>query len=314
MIAFGVAITDGEQYSRFAEPGIKRAAEADSVLMPHQATGSIFRSYNILLDQAKKRGDLEALVLVHQDAEIVDSEFVPKLREALKTPDVGVVGCVGAVGVRSIAWWEGAVTWASFTHRYEEMGGGELPALSWKNDEKAPFAQTGEVDTIDGFVMCFSPWAIENIRFDESLGTKLHGYDFDYCLQVREAGKKVVTADFKVIHNHSLELVSDPETWVEAHIKIAEKWEGRMLNAADGGTNWEARARRAEAEAAVARTQAVAAMLQGDAKALYWERALDEWKASIGWKLTEPLRKANKLRRDMREKRTANGHSRIPRS
>ena len=72
-----------------------------------------------------------------------------------------------------------------------------------------------------------SPWAVRNIRFDESLG-QLHGYDFDFCLQVREAGRKVVTADFKVIHHHSLELVSNPETWIEAHMRVAEKWDGRM--------------------------------------------------------------------------------------
>ena len=32
---------------------------------------------------------------------------------------------------------------------------------------------------------------MRNVRFDESLGA-LHGYDFDFCLQVREAGRKVV--------------------------------------------------------------------------------------------------------------------------
>jgi hypothetical protein len=302
MIAFGCSITDLEQYESYAEPGIRLAAEPDSHVMPHQAASSIFRSYNILLEQAAKLPDLEALVLVHQDAEIADPDFCAKLRRALADPDVGVVGCVGAVGVRSIAWWEGSVTWASFTHRYSEMGGGDLPALTWKKDETPPFARTGEVDTIDGFVMCMSPWVVQNIRFDETLG-QLHGYDFDFCLQVREAGRKVVTADFKVVHNHSLELVSNPDTWVEAHMRIAEKWEGRMLNGDGPGTDWKMRARRAEAEAAVARTQAVAAMLQGDAKVRYKERALDEMKDSIGWRITEPLRRANQVRREIARRR-----------
>ena len=92
---------------------------------------------------------------------------------------------------------------------------------------RPPYARTGEVDTVDGFVLVLSPWAVRNVRFDESLG-KLHGYDFDFCLQVREAGRKVVTADFRAIHHHSLELVSDPETWIDAHIRVAEKWDGRM--------------------------------------------------------------------------------------
>jgi len=300
MIAFGCAITDPEQYSKFAEPGIELAAAAEpgTKLLPHQATSSIFRSYNVLLDDAAKLPDLEALVLVHQDAEIVDPDFMPKLRQALEGPDVGLVGCAGAIGVRSLAWWEGAVTWASFVHRYAELGGGDLPAFSWRPEETPSFARTGEVDSIDGFVMCFSPWVVQNIRFDESLG-RLHGYDFDYCMQVREAGKKVVTADFKVVHNHSLDLVSNPDSWVEAHIRLTEKWEGRMLNGDPRGTDWKRRALRAEANASVARAEAVAAGLKSDAKALWYERRLDEMKESIGWRITEPLRRANQIRRKL---------------
>ncbi len=49
------------------------------------------------------------------------------MREALSDPDVAIVGCVGAVGVRSIAWWQGALTWAGVTHRYPEYGGRRLP-------------------------------------------------------------------------------------------------------------------------------------------------------------------------------------------
>ena len=107
------------------------------------------------------------------------------------------------------------------------------------------------METIDGFVIVFSPWAIENLRFDESLG-RLHGYDLDLCLQARAAGKKVVTADFRVIHHHSLELIGDKEGWIAAHMQIAEKWEGPLPDHG-GRENWKLRARRAEAEAAAAR-------------------------------------------------------------
>jgi hypothetical protein len=295
MIAFGTSITSPDAYRRYAEPGIRRAAEPDSVVYPFAAAGSIFRSYNLLLDTAAARDDLEALVLVHQDAEIVDSDFCAKVRRALGDPDVGVVGCVGAIGVRSIAWWEGSVTWASFIHRYGEHGGGDLPAFSWKADEMPPYARTGEVDTVDGFLMAISPWVVRNIRFDESLG-QLHGYDFDFCLQVREAGRKVVTADFRAIHNHSLELVSNHDTWVEAHMRIAEKWEGRM-GVGDGGDDWKLRARRAEAESEAGRAAAVSTQLQSDARELELQRALDETTESISWRLTEPLRRVNAWRR-----------------
>ena len=309
MIAFGTAITDPEAYRRYAEPGIKLVAEPDSEVIANLPSGSLFRSYNLILDMVADREDLEALVLVHQDGEIVDPDFCRKLREAFSDPDVGVVGCAGAIGVRSIAWWEGSVTWGSFVHRYQELGGGDVPAFSW-NGELPPYARPGEVDTVDGFVLALSPWTVRNLRFDESLGA-LHGYDFDLCLQVREAGHKVVTTDFKAIHHHSLDLVGDPEGWVAAHIRVAEKWDGRMPHVGVVGGDWKQRARQAEAEAALAVAQAMSNQLKGNARALQLEREIEVMRTSIGWRMTEPLRRLNYWRRRLAGKRAdADRHTR----
>ncbi|MQA76420.1 MAG: hypothetical protein GEU88_19195, partial [Solirubrobacterales bacterium] len=268
MIAFGSAVTAPDTYESYAAPGIRLAAEPDSEVMAHAADGSLFRNYNLLLDRAAEFDDLEALVIVHQDTEIVDPQFCAKVREALADPQVGLAGCVGAIGVRSIAWWEGSVTWASFTHRYpeSEFGGGEFPGFAWVDEDKPPYARVGEVDSVDGFLMVLAPWTVREVRFDESLG-KIHGYDFDFCLQVREAGRKVVTADLRVVHHHSLTLIGDPDVWVEGHMRVAEKWDGRMPNVGSVGGDWKQRARRAEAEAAVLRNQFVSAGLHGQAHA-----------------------------------------------
>ena len=294
MIAFGSPVVYPEIYERYAEPGIRYAAEPDSRVFAFRAASTIFRSYNLVLDKAAALDGLEALVLVHQDTEIVDPDFCAKVRQALSDPQVGVVGCIGAIGVRSIAWWEGSVTWASFIHRYSELGGGDLPGFAWKAAEMPPYARTGEVDTVDGFLLVLSPWTVRNIRFDESLG-RLHGYDVDFCLQVRAAGRKVVTADFHAIHNHSLELVSEPDEWVEAHMRVADKWDGRMPGVGQGGGDWKQRARRAEAEAEAARATVVSKQLQYDAR----ERAIGEFTDSISWRITAPLRGANRWRRSV---------------
>jgi glycosyl transferase family 2 len=285
MIFFGTALTAPQIYDRCAAPGIRRAAEPDSKVVAHQSAGSLCRNYNLLLDQAGALEDLEALVLVHQDAEIVDTDFCQTVRAALSDPEVAVVGCAGAVGVRNLAWWEGAVTWASFTHRYQELGGGDFDALSWHADKVPSFAQTGEVDSIDGFVMVLSPWAVRELRFDESLGT-LHGYDFDFCAQARAAGKKVVTADFRAIHHHGLDLIRDPNTWIEAHIRLAEKWDGRLPNPGAPGSDWRQRALRAEAEAAATKGAAVSAQLKAEALG----REVSRMRQSTSWRLTAPLR------------------------
>ncbi len=199
------------------------------------SVGSIFASYNALLEQFAARDDLDALVLVHQDAEIVDADFCQTIRRALEDPDVGLVGCVGAVGVRSIAWWEASVTCASFINRYEEHGGGDLASFSWAWSEAPAYARVGEVETLDGFVLVLSPWVVRNIRFDESLG-QFHGYDLDLCLQVRAAGRKVMTAGFRAIHHRQLEMVPDPEQWIDAHMKVADKWDGQMGIGTGSGT------------------------------------------------------------------------------
>jgi len=295
MIAFGCSITVPDIYERCAKPGIQLAAEPDSELFALASAGSVFRSHNLILERAAGCDDLEALVLVHQDAEIVDPDFCSKLRRALRDPDVGVVGCLGAVGVRSIAWWEGSVTWASSFYRYGELGGGELPATAWNGDENPSYPRTGEVDTVDGFLLALSPWVVHNLRFDEALGLP-HGYDFDFCLQVRSAGRKVVTEDLEVAHHHALSLVANPEPWIEAHMRVAEKWEGALPNASGGG-DWKQRARRAEAEAAAAWLLASSKLLQADARARRHEARLKLMTDSLSWRITAPLRRLNAFRK-----------------
>lgn len=306
MVAIGSAITSLEKYEKYAVPGIELAKEPDTEVLSFGSTGTLFRSYNLLLDQAAKMEDLEFLVLIHQDAEIIDPEFVPKIREAMKDPDVALVGCAGAIGVRSIAWWEGAVTWASFTHHYEELGGGEIPGLTWLATDTPSYANLGEVDMIDGFVIGFTPWAIQNLRFDEITGGALHGYDFDICHSARDKGKKVVTADLKVIHHHSIELISELDTWVNAHIAFSEKWEHMLPSpeGPDGDNSWENRARRAEAEASAARTLAGAGHLINESM----ERELAELKASKSWKVTKPMRDFTRIFKRRQSKREEAAH------
>jgi hypothetical protein len=299
MIAFGCSITDAHTYERHAVPGIRLAAERDSKVLVFRDAGSIFRAYNLLCEQASRLDGLEALILVHQDAELVDPALCEKVRGAFRDPQVALAGCGGAVGVRSIAWWEGSTTWASYTHRFEEMGGGEIPGLSWH--EKHPdYARTGEVDSLDGVLIAMSPWAVRELRFDESIG-RLHGYDLDICLQARAAGKKVITIDTRLIHHHSLDLMEDPEGWIAAHMKIAEKW-GDVLE--DGRSqDWRQRARRAEAEADATRLQLRAAQHHITRLA----EDFDALRHSKSWRLTAPFRALGRLFRRIRHPRKPAG-------
>jgi hypothetical protein len=289
MIAFGVAITRPDVYRACAQPGIRRAAEPDSAVHELSATGTIYESYNALLERAAPEDALEALVLVHQDAELMSPDLCSTIRRTLADPAVGVVGCVGAIGVRSIAWWEASVTLASFINRYTEHGGGDLHSFSWEWEKAPPYARAGEVDTLDGFVLALSPWAVRTLRFDEALGP-FHGYDLDFCLQVREAGRKVVTADFRAIHHRPLRMLPEPQEWIDAHIRVAEKWDGRMPRIGDAPGTWRERALRAEAERDAALADARSTALAIDAQTRMLEHALAETRTSISWRLIAPLR------------------------
>lgn len=294
MIAFASSVTKPDVYARCAKVGIERAAESDSEVVAAEASGPISRSYNALLDRFAGRDDVEAVVLLHQDTEIVDPDFCARVRDALEDPQVGVAGCVGAIGVRSIAWWEGSVTLSSFANRYEEHGGGDLPGFSWAWSEAPPYAQVGEVDTVDGFLLVLPPWTVGKIRFDEQL-SDFHGYDLDFCLQVREAGRKIVTADLRALHHRGIEMLPDLESWITAHMRIAEKWDGRMPGVGQAPGSWEERARRAEAERDAARSIAHTKRLERQARLLQVERALAEARGSISWRLTAPLRRLRRL-------------------
>jgi hypothetical protein len=132
-------------------------------------------------------------------------------------------------------------------------------------------------------VLGLTPWAIRNLRFDESLGQAIHGYDFDLCLQARTKGKKVVTADLKVVHHHDLKLIRDVGNWIEAHIKIAEKWDGKvpLVGEEGGGNDWKARARRAEAQASAERMISLSSRLYRDARIEKLQRGIDHERAQL---------------------------------
>ena len=149
------------------------------------------------------------------------------------------------------------------------------------------------MDTVDGIVIVMSPWAVRELRFDESLG-QMHGYDLDICLQARAAGKKVVTADFRVVHHHSLDLVGDPDGWVAAHMQLAEKW-SEVLDS-DAGTDWRRRARRAEAELELTRIW----LHQSREQLTRLAQAYEGLERTRSWRLTAPLRALAGLARRIR--------------
>lgn len=283
MIAFGCSITMPDVYAACAATGIARAGEADTRVFAHAAVGPLARTYNLILDEAARLDDLEALVLVHQDAEITDPQFLSHVREVLSDPQVGVAGAVGIRGDVGIAWWDGELAYASMGYRFGELGGGYRERLGWETPGQEP----GEVDAVYGAVLVLSPWVVRNLRFDESLG-QAYGYDYDLCRQVRAAGRTVRAAPLRIDHHHALVLVHDPEGWAVAHARIREKWDEAV--GAPDGREWKQRARAAEADAAAAKLRAASMLLLAYAAAQTHDDELAGVESTRSWQLTKPMR------------------------
>jgi hypothetical protein len=207
MIAFAACIGSEEKFRTLAQPGLRMACEPDSLVAEVTTDSSIFEAYNEVLDAFSERDDLEALVLLHEDVEIVDSDFCGKLRRRLAEPDVAVLGVVGARAVTSLAWWEGEGRGRCLeTRGLVDFGGG-----------------SHDVDAVDGLLLVLSPWAVRNLRFDADGFSGFHGYDADICFQARAAGKRVVVEEIAVVH-HTKGGYGDVDAWRACDAAFRAKW------------------------------------------------------------------------------------------
>jgi GT2 family glycosyltransferase len=207
VIAFAACVAQPEVFSTRALPGLRRVAEPGFTFAELSTTTSILEAYNEALDHFSAEADLEALVLLHEDTELLDPEFGTLVRAALADPDVAVVGAVGARNVTSLAWWDG------------EMAGG---VLETRGRIDHGYART-DVEAVDGLLMVLSPWAVRNLRFDAATYTGFHAYDVDFCFAARAAGKRVEVTPLTIMH-HTKGGYGDKTAWDEANRRFQAKW------------------------------------------------------------------------------------------
>ena len=146
MILYGCAVTDGDTFARFAEAGVRRLTPGagGAELLAQPSVGSVARNYNLLCGRAAEREDLEALVLFHQDVEIVDPGFSAdraldarrprgggrRLRRGDRGAGPGLVGGVDHLGV-------GDAALRGVRRRRRD------PGVSWRRDEKPELRRHG---------------------------------------------------------------------------------------------------------------------------------------------------------------------------
>jgi GT2 family glycosyltransferase len=212
MIVFGTGVTDRVTYERYAAPGIARVSERDSIALTRTGT-TLQAAYNSILAEVAPIDALEAVVLLHQDTAIIDAEFTSKVRAALSDPRVSVVGTLGARDVRGIAWWKGRT--------FGQVG---APGASL---DGTYFAEVSygwhEVEAIDGLLLILSPFAARTARFDERFAPVFHGYDVDFCFEVRARGGRCVVGPIAATHYGTAAPFPNPD-WIRADLLWQRKW------------------------------------------------------------------------------------------
>lgn len=223
VIAFAACVADAEKFATIAAPGLRNATEPGSVLIEAETTSSIFEAYNEVLDAVGDRDDLEALVLLHEDTEILDPGFCAKVREVLADDSVGLIGVVGGRGGDGLAWWDAPQKAGRVTETRGVIDFGTHGVV--------------DVDAVDGLLLVLSPWAVRELRFDTATFTGFDAYDADICAQVRAAGRRVVVAELEVAHRHTRTGTSrtaedggadttDDSSYTRADELFRAKWQG----------------------------------------------------------------------------------------
>ncbi len=206
MIAFATAVSDRATYEAVALPGIERAAEEDSAVLTRYGHDSIQRPYNEMMDEAARLPGLEALVLLHQDLELLDDSLPRRLRRVFGDPAVGLMGPLGARVSKPHAWL--------------------CPDLAFGTmdpDSRPPAVGEEEVDVLDGALLVVAPWAVRALRFDERLAGCFHGYDVDFGLRLAALGGRAICCAVPCVHRR--ERKDDYDGEAAAGATLAKMWD-----------------------------------------------------------------------------------------
>lgn len=213
-IVYACCVGSWEKFDRYVAPrtGGRR------VITKFGYTG-IARAYNEVLDVVRYWDDVTALVFVHDDLELTDPDAEDKLTVSLRDPGVALVGVAGGQQPTNehevLAWWDVS------------------PCVGHQLTDSCMIdfgTRSGEVHTLEGSLIAFSPWAVRHLRFDEGV-PGFHGYDVDIGLRARSRGRRVVVADIDTHHHTLVGFRSEEEAvaWRRSNAYVTAKWDVRRV-------------------------------------------------------------------------------------
>jgi glycosyl transferase family 2 len=222
-VAYGCVTNSLDRVQRYVLP---RVGDRSLTLLWNQT--SMTQAYNAILD-AHLGNPPDALILIHDDLELVDPDTEAKFLDALKLPNVALVGVAGGFGhveAHGLAWWNGHTI------------GHQLTDSGMLNFGPREGPREGFVTAIEGSVMTVGPRFIREIRFDETF-TGFHGYD-DIGMVVNVVhNMNVWVADVDTHHHTTLgfKSIESEQAWLEADRKFRAKWAVQTKDEVEGNVS-----------------------------------------------------------------------------
>lgn len=205
VIKYGCCVGSEEKL----EKNILTRVEPENLIVRRHQT-SIAEAYNTVLARCQYTEEIDAVVLLHDDLEIIDEQFETKILKALADPTVAIVGVIGAEQMpRNLAWWN-----------FNIIGHQRTDSMMIQGSQSE-----GDAWCTDGSIMALSPWAVNNLEFDQDF-VGFHHYDVDIGLQARQAGKRVMVADIDTFHHTQVGFKSPEieQSWHQADRIFRRKW------------------------------------------------------------------------------------------
>jgi hypothetical protein len=207
-VAYGCCVGSWDRFQRNVVPA---AGDYERPLMALSGQSSIAEAYNTILEAFFFSGqrDLDALVLLHDDLEITDPQAEEKILAAVAEPDVALVGVAGATLIHGLNWWDA----------FDTVGHQLTDSMMIDFGPRE-----GDVVSLEGSILAFSPWAIKNLRFDTQF-PGFHGYD-EISMQAINEGKRVVVRDIDTHHHTKVGFAStqSQEQWLLCNELFRKKW------------------------------------------------------------------------------------------
>ncbi len=211
MLIFGCCVGPSGKFDTVALPGLRAVVADDDILIEEHGGDGICAAYNRILDTARRTLDCEGVVLLHDDTALGEHAR-RQIAAGLTESRVGLLGVVGGRDLHGPIWVDARRTAGVANDVYGRREFGPT---------------TDDVDVVDGLLLAIAPAAYMSVDFDQSTFPAFHGYDTDYCLQVRHAGMRVMVVPIDYTHVDKGNL-GDRQAFERGYAQLRAKWPHRI--------------------------------------------------------------------------------------